>query len=65
MGGARVGARTVAALREPSAAAFGVSISRMSARRYVQEAGRNALRKQAGRADGRALVTGADELWFA
>ena len=29
-------------------AAFGVSVSRMSARRDVQEAGRNARRKQAG-----------------
>ena len=68
MGGAHVGARSVAALREPSArrlrsiyVAFGVSISRMSARRDVQEAGRNARRKQAGDARGRATVTGADE----
>ena len=68
MGGAHVGARSVAALCEPSArrlqsiyVAFGVSISRMSARRDVQEAGRNARRKQAGGARGRATVTGADE----
>ena len=40
-------------------AAFGVSVSRMSARRDVQEAGRNARRKQSGR--GRATVVGADE----
>ena len=38
-------------------AAFGVSISRMSVWRDVQEAGRNARRKQAGR----ATVIGADE----
>ena len=42
-------------------AAFGVSVSRMSARRDVQEAGRNARRKQAGGARGRATVTGEDE----
>ena len=42
-------------------AAFGVSVSRMSARRGVQEAGRNARRKQAGGARGRATVTGEDE----
>ena len=42
-------------------AAFGISVSRMSARRDVQEAGRNARRKQAGRAGGHARVTGADE----
>ena len=42
-------------------AAFGVSVSRMSVWRDVQEAGRNARRKQAGRARGRATVIGADE----
>ena len=42
-------------------AAFGVSISRMSARRDVQEAGRNARRKQSGQARGRVTVIGADE----
>ena len=42
-------------------AAFGVSISRMSARRDVQEAGRNARRKQAGRTVRRVTVIGADE----
>ena len=57
MGCARVGAQLVAALREPPAAAFGVSASRMSARRDVQEAGRNARRKQAGRARGRNGAT--------
>ena len=61
MGGARVGARPVAALREPPAAAFGVSASRMSVWRDVQEAGRNARRKQAGRARGRVTAIGADE----
>ena len=60
MGCARVGARPVAALREPSAAAFGVSISRMSARRDVQEVGRNARPKQAGRAREQAAAIGAD-----
>ena len=44
-------ARPVAALREPSAA-FGVSVSRMSVWRDVQESGRNARRKQAGQARG-------------
>ena len=43
----------VATLREPPAAAFSVSISRMSARRDVQEAGRNAGGKQAEGARGR------------
>ena len=62
MGGARVGAWTVAALREPpSLAAFSVSVSRMSARRDVHEAGRNARGKQAGGARGTRTVTGADE----
>ena len=61
MRGARVGAWHVAALREPSAAAFAVSVSRMSARRDVQEAGRNARRKQAGGARGQVSVIGADE----
>ena len=42
-------------------AAFGVSISRMSVWRDVQEAGRNARRKQAGRAGGQVKVIGADE----
>ena len=42
-------------------AAFGVSVSRMSVWRDVQEAGRNARRKQAGRARGRVTVIGADE----
>ena len=42
-------------------AAFGVSISRMSARRDVQEAGRNARKKQAGRTRGHMTVVGADE----
>ena len=42
-------------------AAFGVSVSRMSVWRDVQEAGRNARRKQAGGARGRVRVTGADE----
>ena len=42
-------------------AAFGVSISRMSARRGVQEAGRNARKKRAGRARGHVTSTGADE----
>ena len=42
-------------------AAFGVAESRMSARRDVQEAERNARRKQAGGARGRATVTGADK----
>ena len=41
-------------------AAFGVSISRMSARRDVQEAGRNARGKQSGRTRGRVAVVGAD-----
>ena len=44
MGYARMGARLVAAFREPPAAAFGVSVWR-----DVQESGRNARRKQAGR----------------
>ena len=42
-------------------AAFGVSVSRMSVWQDVQEAGRNARRKQAGRARVRATVIGADE----
>ena len=42
-------------------AAFGVSVSRMSARRDVQEAGRNARRKQAEGAGGHVRVTSADE----
>ena len=42
-------------------AAFGVSVSRMSVWRDVQETGRNARRKQAGRARGRVTVIGADE----
>ena len=42
-------------------AAFGVSISRMSARRDVQEAGRNARKKRAGRARGHVTAIGADE----
>ena len=42
-------------------AAFGVSISRMSVWRDVQEAGRNARGKQAGGAGGRVRVIGADE----
>ena len=42
-------------------AAFGVSISRMSVWRDVQEAGRNARRKQAGGAGGQVKVIGADE----
>ena len=42
-------------------AAFGVSISRMSARRDVQEAGRNARRKQPGQAFGHMAAIGADE----
>ena len=42
-------------------AAFGVSVSRMSARRDVQEAGRNARGKQAGGERGRVTVTGAVE----
>ena len=42
-------------------AAFGVSVSRMSVWRDIQEAGRNARRKQAGGARGRATVTGEDE----
>ena len=42
-------------------AAFGVSVSRMSARRDVQEAGRNARGKQAGRAGGQVRVIGVDE----
>ena len=42
-------------------AAFGVSVSRMSARRDVQEAGRNARRKQAEGARGQVRVIGADE----
>ena len=42
-------------------AAFGVSISRMSARRDVQEAGRNARKKQSGRTRGRVTAIGADE----
>ena len=41
-------------------AAFGVSISRMSVWRDVQEAGRNARGKQAGRAGGQVRVIGAD-----
>ena len=61
MGGARVGARPVAALREPPAAVFGVSISRMSVWRDVQEAGRNARRKQSGGARGQVRVIGEDE----
>ena len=61
MGGARVGAWTVASLREPSARRLrrlGLAHER---RRDVQEAGRNARRKQAGGARGRATVTGEDE----
>ena len=47
-------------------AALGVSVSRMSARRDVQEAGRNARGKQVGRAGGQVIVIGAVEtLWFA
>ena len=42
-------------------AAFGVSVSRMSVWRGVKEAGRNARRKQSGRARGRATAIGADE----
>ena len=42
-------------------AAFGVSISRMSARRGVQEAGRNAAKKQYAQARGRVTAIGADE----
>ena len=42
-------------------AAFGVSVSRMSARRDVQEAGRNARGKQVGRAGGQVIVIGAVE----
>ena len=42
-------------------AAFDVSVSRMSARRDVQEAGRNARRKQAEGARGQVKVIGADE----
>ena len=42
-------------------AAFGVSVSRMSARRGVQEAGRNARGKQAEGARGQVKVIGADE----
>ena len=42
-------------------AAFGVSVSRMSARRDVQDAGRNARRKQTGQARGRVRVPGADK----
>ena len=42
-------------------AAFGISVSRMSARRDVQEAVRNARGKHAGRTGGRVRVTGADE----
>ena len=42
-------------------AAFGVSVSRMSVWRDVQEAGRNARRKRAGQARGRATAIGADE----
>ena len=42
-------------------AAFGVSVSRMSVWRDVQEAGRNARGKQAGGARGRVRVIGADE----
>ena len=42
-------------------AAFGVSISRMSVWRDVQEAGRNARKKQAGQACGRVSAIGADE----
>ena len=61
MRGARAGAWTVAALREPPAAAFGVSISRMSVWRDVQEAGRNARRKQSGGARGQVRVIGEDE----
>ena len=53
MGGARVGARTVAA--------FGVSVSRMSVWRDVQEAGRNARRKHADGARGRVSAISADE----
>ena len=40
---------------------FGVSVSRMSVWRDVQEAGRNARRKHAGRARGQVRVMGADE----
>ena len=42
-------------------AAFGVSVSRMSVWRDIQEAGRNARGKQAGRARGQVKVIGADE----
>ena len=42
-------------------AAFGVSVSRMSVWRDVQEAGRNARGKQAEGAGGRVRVIGADE----
>ena len=42
-------------------AAFGVSVSRMSVWRDVQEAGRNARRKRGGQARVRATVIGADE----
>ena len=42
-------------------AAFGVSVSRMSVWRDVQEAGRNARRKQAEGAGGQVKVIGADE----
>ena len=42
-------------------AAFCVFVSRMNARRGVQEAGRNARRKQAGRTGGHVTLIGVDE----